>query len=161
MYTRHRESLVNEDSSWHKGQSWKRKRIVKVAIGIVVLLIILAIALGVGLTLGLRKSDQNRPHVKPVSFPTDGLDLSTKGLQSRGSFFTSSVDSSSAAIFNWTSGGFTFAKYSNDTTKADIIVNTSLPIQEIDGFGAALTDSAAYTLFELKRSNASVYNATL
>ncbi|CAD6890327.1 unnamed protein product [Tilletia caries] len=161
MYNRHRESLVEEDSSWHKGQSWKRRRTVKVAIGIIVLLVILAIALGVDLALRLRRSGRNRPCVKLVSFPTDGLDLSTKGLQPRGSFFTSSVDSSSAAVFIWTSGGFTFAKYSNDTTKADIIVNTDLPSQQIDGFGAALTDSAAYTLFELKRSNASVYNATL
>ncbi|KAE8249004.1 hypothetical protein A4X13_0g5383 [Tilletia indica] len=161
MYTRHRESGVNDDSSWHKGQSYRRKRLIKIAIAAIVFLIVLAVALGAGLGIGLRKSDNNRPHVKPVNFPTDGLDLSSRSLQTRGYFYTSPEDSSSAPIFNWTSGGFTFKTYSNDTTKADIIVNTSLPIQQIDGFGAALTDSAAYTFFQLKQSNMTIYNQTL
>ncbi|KAK0538930.1 hypothetical protein OC834_000255 [Tilletia horrida] len=161
MYAFKRESIVNDNSSWHKGQSWKRRRRVRIAIVLGVLLVILAIALGVGLGVGLRNSgNNNRPHVLPVDFPNESLDNSPKGLTERGFFYTTS-DPAGTAILNWTASGFTFKTYNNDTSGADIIVNTSIPIQQIDGFGAALTDAAAYTLFELKQGNSSIYNATM
>ncbi|KAK0554518.1 hypothetical protein OC846_002090 [Tilletia horrida] len=161
MYNRYRESVVNDDSSWHKGQTWKKRRRVKAAIILAVVLVVLAIGLGVGLGVGLRKSSGgNQVHTQPVTFPTDSLDLSPNALKTRGYFFTTSNDSDSQTL-SWTAGGYIFKNYNANTSAADIIVNTSLPLQQIDGFGGALTDSAAYTLLELKHGNESIYNRTL
>ncbi|KAL9935888.1 hypothetical protein V8E36_005465 [Tilletia maclaganii] len=155
-----RNSEIRDDSSWHKGQSWQRRRLRRILVVVIILLVLLGIGVGVGLGIGLRKPDRTRKHVQASTFPTDGLDLSAASLKSRGFFYTDSSPSGSA-VFNWTAGGFTFKTWSNSTDDADIVLNTTIALQQIDGFGAGLTDSAAYVLYQLKQGNQSLYDSTL
>ncbi|PWN47727.1 glycoside hydrolase [Violaceomyces palustris] len=72
------------------------------------------------------------------------------------SFTTSSLDDSN--LFSYTTGGFAFGNYRDSLDGLDLYINSSQVYQEIDGYGAAMTDSSAYLLGNMKSKDSGVYN---
>ncbi|KAN0062769.1 hypothetical protein ACQY0O_004964 [Thecaphora frezii] len=86
------------------------------------------------------------------------LNGSRASLLQAGSFYTA-VDNSSS--FLWSPIEPNLRAYRADTQGVDVVLNSSVAYQPIDGFGSALTDSSAYRLLQLKAAQPGLYQRTM
>ncbi|SPO40998.1 related to endo-1,6-beta-d-glucanase precursor [Pseudozyma flocculosa] len=155
-----------------RGWSTKKKLVVfgLAALALLALIIGLAVGLTVGNSSGSGSADDGSfvPSSPDGSQPLDG---SRASLLRAGTFYTANDNSSS---FVWSpapsssSSGSTSSPtlgnlggYRSDSQGVDVVLNSSVTYQPIDGFGSALTDSAAYLLTQLKSDQPGLYGRTM
>lgn len=138
-----------QKSRW--ARTSRTKRLLLIALVAIVLLgLILGLALG--LTLGRKHKEDDAPDSDYVPNNMAGTRAS---LLTPGRWYTAPTNGSN---FNWTAANPMLGSYRSDSQGVDIIINTSQRYQPIDGFGGALTDSAAYLLMRTKTRQPVLYN---
>ena len=138
----------NRLATWWKNQSRTRKILVLALVGLALLALILGLALG--LSLGKSHGDQD-PSTDYVPSTASG-DRST--LLTPGYWYTAPENGTN---FNWTAADPQWGSYRADSQGVDIVIDSTQRFQQIDGFGAALTDSSAYLLSQMKAKQSALY----
>lgn len=157
------EDILAADVAERQRSLWRRLRNSKERLAALILGAIALLALILGLSIGLTKRSSGHDHHayrSPSILPSEGLDDSSASIRQQGSYFTASQDDS--ALFEWSAQGNPLnLSVPNDRKGFDVVINTSKTYQTMDGFGAALTDSAAYLLHDLRSDNSTLYQQTL
>lgn len=93
-----------------------------------------------------------------ANLPSGGQDDSQSGLRESGYYVTSY--SGDQQRFAWTAQNLSFLTQ-NQQDRIVVSINDSNVAQQIVGWGAAMTDSSAYLLSNLKTQNRTAYDATM
>ncbi|PWZ00059.1 glycoside hydrolase [Testicularia cyperi] len=127
-----------------------KKLLILGAIALALLALILGLALG--LTVGKKAKEDENPD---SDFVPNNVGGNRTSLLTSGYWYTAPENGTN---FNWTRADAGLGAYRADSQGVDIIIDTSQRYQQIDGFGAALTDSAAYLLMRTKNRQPVLYN---
>ncbi|KAK0530696.1 hypothetical protein OC834_003216 [Tilletia horrida] len=132
-------------------------------------LLLFASAAALNIALSWRHSSNTSRYAAPTrpfdkrasALPTDGLNISLNSLREPGEWYTSSDPVGGNDLFAFRNLTLAFGGWTNSTKNVDLIVDTTIIHQPVQGFGAAMTDSSAYLLKMLKDADEALYTRTM